>query len=90
MLQPSTRILSAMGRDTTSVAGAVLTVERDVPAPGVVVVFAAGRPQLGALAATPRLPLGRDDLAALGIDDRRSSRKHEGTAEICQQTFTPF
>jgi DNA-binding NtrC family response regulator len=44
--------------------------------PGLLLVFAAGRPQLAAFPVEPKLELGRDALAALGLEDKRLSRKH--------------
>jgi DNA-binding NtrC family response regulator len=65
-----------MGRDTTSLATPTPSARHEAVAPGVVVVWGAGRPQLAALRTVSARVLGRDDLAALGIDDKRLSRQH--------------
>ena len=49
---------------------------RNAHAPGVLVVFTAGRPALKALTLAVPLELGRDQLAALDLEDARTSRRH--------------
>jgi transcriptional regulator of acetoin/glycerol metabolism len=65
-----------MGGNTTSVAEPAPRDRAKAAAPGLVLVFGAGRPQLAAVPIAKRYELGREALAALDVEDKRLSRQH--------------